>query len=55
MSSNLKNKQKKLFPWKVIFGAITILGVLVLLSKPNNPSIEQVSSKETKSLGFSLK
>ena len=55
MSSNLKNKQNKLFPWKVIFGAITILGVLVLLSKPNNPSIGQVSPKETKSLGFSLK
>jgi uncharacterized membrane protein HdeD (DUF308 family) len=55
MSSNLKNKQSKGFPWKAIFGAITILGLMVLFSKPNNSNIEQISSKETKSLGFSLK
>jgi uncharacterized membrane protein HdeD (DUF308 family) len=55
MSSNLKNKQSKGFPWKAIFGAITILGAMVLFSKPNNSNIEQISSKETKSLGFSLK
>ena len=57
MSSNPnpKKKQSKSFPWKAIFGAITILGVLVLLSKPNNSNIEQMSSKETKSLRFSLK
>jgi len=55
MSSTLKNKKSKSLPWKVIFGTITILGVMVLLSKPNNSNIEQISSKETKSLGFSLK
>jgi len=56
MSSNLKNKQSKLFPWKAIFGTIMVLGVIVLLyTKRNNSNVEQISSKETESLVFNFK
>ena len=38
MSSKKKVKISKSFPWKAVFGAITILGVMTLLSSPNDPN-----------------
>ena len=59
MSSQKKVKRSKSFPWKAVFGAITILGVMALLSSPNDPNFDKgKSSSETAqdSLnGFSLK
>ena len=58
MNSQKKIKRSKSFPWKAIFGAITILGVMILLSSPNDsnfgkdkPSSESVQNGLN---GFSL-
>jgi len=59
MSDRKNIKSSKTFPWKAVFGAICIIGVMVLLITPNNPnSAKEGSSFETNkgSLGgFSLK
>jgi hypothetical protein len=59
MNSAKKHKIVKSFPWKAVFGAITILGVMVLLSSPNDPKfIKGKLSPETSQnglSGFSLK
>jgi hypothetical protein len=58
MSDRKNTKSPKSFPWKAVFGVICIIGVMVLLSKPNNPiSAKDVSSSETNQSslsGFSL-
>ena len=56
MSSPRKNngKRSKPFPWKTVFGAIAILGVMVLLSSPNDPgAIKGGSSAKTAQDGLS--
>ena len=51
-------KSPKSFPWKAVFGVICIIGVMVLLSTPNNPnSAKDESSFKTNQSslgGFSL-
>ena len=58
MSDRKNIKSSKSFPWKAVFGAICIIGVMVLLTTPNNPnSAKDGSSSEANhsSLGgFSL-
>ena len=59
MNSQNKVKVSKSFPWKAVFGAITILGVMLLLSSPNDPNfVNGKASSETSQSslpGFSLK
>ena len=47
----------KSFPWKAIFGAISIIGVMVLFSTSDNSnSVRSGSSSDQKGIsGFSLK
>ena len=47
----------KSFPWKAIFGAISIIGVMVLFStSENSNSVRSGSSSDQKGIsGFSLK
>jgi hypothetical protein len=47
----------KSFPWKAIFGAISIIGVMVLFSTSDNSnSVKSGSSSDQKGIsGFSLK
>ena len=47
----------KSFPWKAIFGAISIIGVMVLFStSDNSKSVKSGSSSDQKGIsGFSLK
>ena len=47
----------KSFPWKAIFGAIFIIGVMVLFSTSDNSnSVKSGSSSDQKGIsGFSLK
>ena len=47
----------KSFPWKAIFAAISIIGVIVLFSTSDNSnSVESGSSSDQKGIsGFSLK
>ena len=57
-SSRKKTSSSKPFPWKLVFGAIAIIGVMTLLSSPIDPnSVKNRSSTDTdqSSLGgFSL-
>ncbi|SVE51697.1 uncharacterized protein METZ01_LOCUS504551 [marine metagenome] len=58
MSKRNNIKGSKSFPWKAVFGAISIIGVLVFLSSSNNSETVKGGSSETgqSSLsGFSLK
>ena len=59
MSDRKNIKSSKSFPWKAVLSAICIIGVMVLLSTPNNPnSAKGGSSSETNQSsldGFSLK
>ena len=58
MRSQKKNRTAKSFPWKAVFGAITILGVMILLSSPKDQSFgkEQSNSETSHGLGgFSIK
>lgn len=47
----------KSFPWKAIFGAISIIGVMVLFSTSDNSNfVKSGSSSDQKGIsGFSLK
>ena len=50
----------KSFPWKVVFGAISIIGVMVLLSTSNNSSSTEDDGSFSKTSqnslsGFSLR
>ena len=47
----------KSFPWKTIFGAISIIGVMVLFSTSDNSNfVKSGSSSDQKGIsGFSLK
>ena len=47
----------KSFPWKAIFGAISIIGVMVLFgTSDNSNSVKSGSSSDQKGIsGFSLK
>lgn len=53
-----KVNSSKLFPWKLLFGAIAIIGVMALLSSPIDPnSVKNRSSTDTDRSalnGFSL-
>jgi len=57
MSARKNINGSKLFPWKAIFGAISIIGVMVFLGTSDNAnSIRSSSSADQNSLsGFSLK
>ena len=57
MSARKNINGSKSFPWKAIFGAISIIGVMVLFSISDNPnSVRSVSSSDQKGIsGFSLK
>ena len=57
MSARKKINGSKSFPWKAIFGAISIIGVMVLLSTlDNSNSVKSGSSSDQKGIsGFSLK
>ena len=58
MRSHKKIKTVKSFPWKAVFGAISILGVMILLSSPKDQNFgkEQSNSETTHGLsGFSIK
>ena len=58
MRSQNKIKTVKSFPWKAVFGAITILGVIILLSSPKDQNFdkEQSNSETSHGLsGFSIK
>ena len=57
MSARKNINGSKLFPWKVIFGAISIIGVMVLFSTSDNSnSVRSGSSTDQNGLsGFSLK
>ena len=57
-SSRKKINSSKPFPWKLVFGAIAIIGVMTLLSNPIDPnSVKNRSSADTDQsslAGFSL-
>ena len=57
MSARKNINGSKSFPWKVIFGAISIIGVMVLFSTSDNSnSVKSGSSSDQKGIsGFSLK
>ena len=57
MSAIKKINGSKSFTWKVIFGAISIIGVMVLYGISDNPSsVKNGSSSDKKGIsGFSLK
>ena len=57
MSARKKINGSKIFPWKAIFGAISIIGVMVLFSISDNPnSVRSGSSTDQNGLsGLSLK
>jgi len=58
MSKRNNTKGSKSFPWKAVFGAISIIGVLVFLGSSNNSNTIKGDSSETgqSSLsGFSLR
>jgi len=57
MSARKNINDSKSFPWKAIFGAISIIGVMVLFSTSDNSnSVKSVSSSDQKGIsGFSLK
>ena len=57
MSARKNINGSKSFPWKVIFGAISIIGVMVLFSTSDNlNSVKSGSSSDQKGIsGFSLK
>jgi hypothetical protein len=57
MSARKNINGSKLFPWKAIFGAIFIIGVMVLFSTSDNSnSVRSGSSTDQNGLsGFSLK
>ena len=58
MRSHKKIKTVKSFPWKVVFGAISILGVMILLSSPKDQNFgkEQPNSETSHGLSvFSIK
>jgi hypothetical protein len=57
MSARKSINGSKSFPWKAIFGAISIIGVMVLFStSENSNSVRSGSSSDQKGIsGFSLK
>jgi hypothetical protein len=57
MSARKSINGSKSFPWKAIFGAISIIGVMVLFSTSDNSnSVKSGSSSDQKGIsGFSLK
>jgi len=57
MSARNNINGSKSFPWKAIFGAISIIGVMVFLgTSDNSNSVRSGSSTDQNSLsGFSLK
>ena len=57
MSARKNINGSKSFPWKAIFGAISIIGVMVLFSTSDNSnSVRSGSSSDQKGIsGFSLK
>ena len=58
MSARKNSKKSNSFPWKAVFGAISIICVLVVLMAPNNSKLTDSGSSASsqKSLnGFSLK
>ena len=57
MSARKNINGSKAVPWKAIFGAISIIGVMVFLSTSDNSnSVRNVSLADQNSLsGFSLK
>ena len=57
MSAKKNINGSKSFPWKAIFGAISIIGVMVLFSTSDNSnSVKSGSSTDKKGIsGFSLK
>jgi len=57
MSTRKNINGSKSFPWKAIFGAISIIGVMVLFSTSDNSnSVKSGSSSDQKGIsGFSLK
>ena len=59
MSARKNISGSKSFPWKVIFGAISIIGVMVLLSTSNNSSSTEDGSfsktGQNSLSGFSLR
>jgi len=57
MSARKNINGSKSFPWKAIFGAISIIGVMVLFSTSDNSnSVKSGSSSDKKGIsGFSLK
>ena len=57
MSARNNINGSKSFPWKAIFGAISIIGVMVFFSTSDNSnSVKSGSSSDQKGIsGFSLK
>ena len=57
MSARKNINGSKSFPWKAVFGAISIIGVMVLFSTSDNSnSVKSGSSSDQKGIsGFSLK
>jgi hypothetical protein len=60
MSTRKNVSGSKSFPWKVVFGAISIIGVMVLLSTSNNSSSTDEDGSFSKTgqnnlSGFSLR
>ena len=57
MTARKKINGSKSFPWKAIFGAISIIGVMVLFSTSDNSnSMKSGSSSDQKGIsGLSLK
>ena len=57
MSARKNINGSKSFPWKAIFGAISIIGVVVFFSTSDNSnSVKSGSSSDQKGIsGFSLK
>ena len=57
MSARKNINGSKSFPWKAIFGAISIIGVMVLFTTSDNSnSVKSGSSSDQKGIsGFSLK
>ena len=57
MSARKNINDSKSFPWKAIFGAISIIGVMVFLgtSDNSNPARSGSSTDQNGMSGFSLK
>ena len=57
MSARKNVNRPQSFPWKVVFGVVSIIAAVVLLSNPNNSnSVKAGSSADQNNLGgFSLK